>query len=403
MILMELADRGSFRDLLDERKAPLSEDQISLITRDVLLGLEMLHSKYQSVHGDIKAANLLFSSSGSVKMSDFGVARRFDAGAVATMTVVGTPYWMAPEVITGPSYSYPADIWSLGITVVEMAEGSAPYLEMQPRRAMIEITKRGFPGWRFPTFHSPDICDFVDRCVRRNPAARPSASELLAHPFIKRGEGIDRKQVMDELLNKAKIERVGSLPAEPKSFMDAARQIREAGDDLESRIKFDAGSRTAVGQLPNQADKIEVAQRTDSVFVVKRCDPRAEVIDDATFAKASRIMSRRIPFVPVQTAADPDEPIENVYTIVKQKPRPALQRVAMPPLFDRDGVISFETAFRHRKATSICALVLVLASVSLLGKEGLFLLLAVALGVHMTLLILRKRTERDAGNDPDED
>jgi hypothetical protein len=177
--------------------------------------------------------------------------------------------------------------------------------------------------------------------------------------------------------------------------------LKEA--EAESRIKFDVNTRTAVGQLPNKPDKIEVAQRTDSMFVVKRCEAKDEVIDDDTFAKVSRIMSRRIPFVSIQLAADPDEAIENVYTIVKQKPIPPVKRVPLPPLFDRDGVISFETAFRHKNATSICAILLVLVSVMLMGKEGFFLLLAVALGVHMTLLIMAKRKERDAANELDQD
>ncbi|KAH0785711.1 STE family protein kinase [Histomonas meleagridis] len=201
MILMEYCDRGSFRDILDAREQVLSEDQISIVMHDLLKGLQIIHQKYHIVHRDIKSANILLTSSGEIRIADFGVSRRFEAtGTCHTMTIVGTPYWMAPEVISGTSYSYPADVWSVGITAIELAEGAPPYVEFAPTKAMIEITLKGFPGYRFPAMHSPEFCDFVSHCVQSNPNDRWDIPRLLEHPFIKRAERMNRKVALANLL-----------------------------------------------------------------------------------------------------------------------------------------------------------------------------------------------------------
>ena len=201
MILMEYCDRGSFRDILDARQRVFSEDQISLILHDLLMGLKLIHEKYRIVHRDIKAANILFTSKGEIRIADFGVSRRFEpSGTCHTMTVVGTPYWMAPEVISGISYSYPADIWSVGITAIELAEGAPPYVEYTPTKAMIEIAIKGFPGYRFPDMHSNEFCDFVSICLQQNPDNRADIYTLLEHPFIKRSERMNRSYVLDDIL-----------------------------------------------------------------------------------------------------------------------------------------------------------------------------------------------------------
>jgi serine/threonine-protein kinase 24/25/MST4 len=147
---MGYCDRGSLRDLLDTRQQVLSEDQISVIMRDLLEGLQLIQTEHRIIHRDIKAANILLCSDGGIKIADFGISRRFDFGTTQTITVVGTPYWMAPEVIQGTSYSFPADVWSVGITAVELTEGPPTYGEYPPAKAMVEISINGFPGYRFP-------------------------------------------------------------------------------------------------------------------------------------------------------------------------------------------------------------------------------------------------------------
>ena len=200
MILMEFCDRGSLRDLLDSRKQVLSEDQISIVMRDVLQGLKMIHQQHHILHRDIKAANILLNSNGEIKIADFGLSRKFESGSQQTIKFVGTPYWMAPEIISGVAYSYPADIWSVGITCVELCEGAPPFAEFPPTKAMIEITIKGFAGYRFPDMHSPEICDFISHCVETDPNKRWNVDQLLEHPFVKRAERLNRLETLDNLL-----------------------------------------------------------------------------------------------------------------------------------------------------------------------------------------------------------
>jgi serine/threonine protein kinase len=200
MMLMEFCERGSLRDILDSRHQVLSEAQISIVMHDLLNGLQLIHHDHRIVRRDLKPANLLLSKDGGIKIADFGVSRQFDLANCHSITTVGTPYWMAPEVIVSTQYSFPADIWSVGITAVELAEGSPPYMELTPQNAMIEISERGFPGYRFPAMHSVEFCDFVSHCVLRNPDERWTIPQLLEHPFLQRAQRISRTEVLADLL-----------------------------------------------------------------------------------------------------------------------------------------------------------------------------------------------------------
>ncbi|KAK8860673.1 hypothetical protein M9Y10_012338 [Tritrichomonas musculus] len=200
MILMEYCDRCSLRNILDARQQVLSEDQISLVMFDVLKGLETIHNDFQIAHRDIKSSNILITSNGDIKISDFGITRIFESDQSQNMTIIGSPYWMAPEVISGIPYSYEADIWSIGITAVELCEGAPPFAELDPTKAMIEITIKGFPGYRFPSMHSPEICDFISHCIETDPNKRWKIEQLLNHPFIKRSENLDKYETLQNII-----------------------------------------------------------------------------------------------------------------------------------------------------------------------------------------------------------
>ena len=201
LILMDYYDKGSFRHILDAREKVLSEDQASIVISDLLKGLDFIHSKH-IIHRDVKAGNILFNSKGEVKISDFGISKSFSKnGTCHTCSIIGTPYWMAPEVINGNKYSYEADIWSVGITAVELSEGAPPLVELPPSKAMIEISLNGFPGFRFPTLHSVEFIDFVMNCLEMDENKRWTISQLLEHPFIKRAERLDRNLVLSDLIN----------------------------------------------------------------------------------------------------------------------------------------------------------------------------------------------------------
>ncbi|EIE22150.1 Pkinase-domain-containing protein [Coccomyxa subellipsoidea C-169] len=208
-IVMELM-AASVADLLDER--PLEEPEIAHVLRQVLRALVYLHGEHR-VHRDIKAANVLLSAEGAVKISDFGVSGQLTGTlGYRRRTFVGTPYWMAPEVIetSEEGYSQTADIWSLGITAIEMATGTPPLAELHPMRALFLIPKNAAPQLQGP--YSQGLRDFVARCLHKDPALRPSAQELLDDPFVREAQlPEDLKHRISEHLAHQKPVRFGCM------------------------------------------------------------------------------------------------------------------------------------------------------------------------------------------------
>ena len=203
MLMMEYCDRGSLRDCMDFLRVRLNENQIKIVMRDLLMAVSLLHKKYQIIHRDIKAANILLTREGKLRVTDFGVSKQFDVGkTVNTCSVIGTPYWMAPEVVFGMKYSYPVDMWSVGATAVELIEGLPPYGEYPIMRAIVEIGKVGFSGFRKGTRVSKKMKDFVMRCLVKDVQARATPEELLKHPFLKDVDELDRMEVLGPLLKR---------------------------------------------------------------------------------------------------------------------------------------------------------------------------------------------------------
>ncbi|KAK9723153.1 Protein kinase domain [Popillia japonica] len=182
-IVMEFCGAGSVSDIMRLRKKTLTEDEIATILCDTLKGLEYLHLR-RKIHRDIKAGNILLNSEGHAKLADFGVAGQLTDTMAKRNTVIGTPFWMAPEVIQEIGYDCVADIWSLGITALEMAEGKPPYGDIHPMRAIFMIPTKPPPSFREPDKWSPEFIDFVSVCLVKSPEERATASDLLNHVFI---------------------------------------------------------------------------------------------------------------------------------------------------------------------------------------------------------------------------
>ncbi|KAM9023367.1 serine/threonine-protein kinase 3 isoform 4-T4 [Ara ararauna] len=225
-IVMEYCGAGSVSDIIRLRNKTLTEDEIATILKSTLKGLEYLHFM-RKIHRDIKAGNILLNTEGHAKLADFGVAGQLTDTMAKRNTVIGTPFWMAPEVIQEIGYNCVADIWSLGITSIEMAEGKPPYADIHPMRAIFMIPTNPPPTFRKPELWSDEFTDFVKKCLVKNPEQRATATQLLQHTFIKNAKPVS---ILRDLITEA-------MEIKAKRHEEQQRELEEEEENSEMPLR----------------------------------------------------------------------------------------------------------------------------------------------------------------------
>ncbi|CAG9858528.1 unnamed protein product [Phyllotreta striolata] len=201
-LLIEYCDGGAVDSIMTELEKPLNEYQIAYVCQNMCKGLHFLH-KSHVIHRDLKAGNVLLTMAGGVKLADFGVSAKNKSTLQKHDTFIGTPYWMAPEVVLCETfrdnpYDYKVDIWSMGVTLIEFAQMEPPNHEMSPMRVLLKIQKSDPPKLEQPSKWSKEFNDFLTIALIKDPQKRPNCDELLKHPFI--NCTLDSKPIRDLLL-----------------------------------------------------------------------------------------------------------------------------------------------------------------------------------------------------------
>lgn len=243
-LVMEFCGAGSITDLVKSSKGNfLKEDWIAYICREILRGLAHLHSKFV-IHRDIKGQNVLLTDQAEVKLVDFGVSAQLDRTIGRRNTFIGTPYWMAPEVIAcdenpNATYDNKSDLWSLGITAIEMAEGQPPLCDMHPMRALFLIPRNAAPKLKSKKW-SKKFHSFVEQCLIKDHQTRPSTEQLLKHPFIR--DQPQERQVRIQI----------------KDYIDRMKKSKRQEREAEAAI---AQAAVASAQIPHQIQQQQLRQQ----------------------------------------------------------------------------------------------------------------------------------------------
>ncbi|RAL40137.1 hypothetical protein DM860_008277 [Cuscuta australis] len=253
-IVMEYCGGGSVADLMNVTDEPLDEYQIAYICREALKGLSYLHSIFK-VHRDIKGGNILLTDQGEVKLGDFGVAAQLTRTMSKRNTFIGTPHWMAPEVIQESRYDGKVDVWALGVSAIEMAEGLPPRATVHPMRVLFMISIEPAPMLEDKEKWSLVFHDFIAKCLTKDPRLRPTAAEMLKHKFIEKCK--TRASVMVSKIEQAKkirssmaleAQNIVQEPPLPGSDVLGGIKINEEfGDTVPSKANVGYGVSPATG------------------------------------------------------------------------------------------------------------------------------------------------------------
>ncbi|KAM5181433.1 serine/threonine-protein kinase 24 [Mantella aurantiaca] len=262
-IIMEYLGGGSALDLLEPGQ--LDEVQIATILREILKGLDYLHSE-KKIHRDIKAANVLLSENGDVKLADFGVAGQLTDTQIKRNTFVGTPFWMAPEVIKQSAYDSKADLWSLGITAIELAKGEPPLSEMHPMKVLFHIPKNNPPT--LEGNYTKLLKEFVETCLNKEPSFRPTAKELLKHKFIVRNA--KKTSYLTDLIDRYKRWKVEQGNESSDSDSDGDSDVEPSGESDSVKKWFFTIQEPDLKKMKDEAMQLENADKSEVKDIQKR-------------------------------------------------------------------------------------------------------------------------------------
>ncbi|XP_053305819.1 STE20-like serine/threonine-protein kinase [Spea bombifrons] len=223
-ILIEFCAGGAVDAVMLELERPLTEPQIRVVCKQTLEAMLYLHEN-KIIHRDLKAGNILLSLEGDVKLADFGVSAKNTRTLQRRDSFIGTPYWMAPEVVMCETskdrpYDFKADVWSLGVTLIEMAQIEPPHHELNPMRVLLKIAKSDPPTLAQPSKWSLDFSDFLKKCLEKNLDARWTTAQLLQHPFV---STVTSNKPVRELIAEAKaevLEEVEDAKEEEEDFSE---------------------------------------------------------------------------------------------------------------------------------------------------------------------------------------
>ncbi|XP_031349016.1 serine/threonine-protein kinase 10 isoform X4 [Photinus pyralis] len=291
-MLIEYCDGGAVDSIMTELEKPLNELQIAYVCQNMCRGLQFLH-KTHIIHRDLKAGNVLLTMAGGVKLADFGVSAKNKSTLQKHDTFIGTPYWMAPEVVLCETfrdnpYDYKVDIWSMGITLIEFAQMEPPNHEMSPMRVLLKIQKSDPPMLEQPSKWTKDFVDFIAKALIKDPQKRPTCEDLLKHPFI--NCTLDSKSIRDLLLeykaevveeeltdddpergrkqrkNKGFYQRIGGFPGSPQPRMpDQDNRTSQVPLDIE-----DDSSSVKSTEVDNKPGEAETGKRENDAEDIDR-------------------------------------------------------------------------------------------------------------------------------------
>ncbi|KAG2318339.1 hypothetical protein Bca52824_011552 [Brassica carinata] len=272
-IILEYVENGSLANIIKPNKfGPFPESLVTVYIAQVLEGLVYLHEQ-GVIHRDIKGANILTTKEGLVKLADFGVATKLNEADVNTHSVVGTPYWMAPEVIEMSGVCAASDIWSVGCTVIELLTCVPPYYDLQPMPALFRIVQDDSPP--IPDSLSPDITDFLRQCFKKDSRQRPDAKTLLSHPWIRNS----RRALQSSLRHSGTIRYMKGADSSSEKDGECSQDVAES-ISAEKVGMSKTNSKTKLPVVGVASFRSEKDQSSASDFCEERADSEDDIMSD---------------------------------------------------------------------------------------------------------------------------